>query len=184
MGWLFKHGQTRHDLIEELTARQTNEHGHKWTTVKRAAVGNNLWAVIEHAHPDGKAERFIMLFKLAKSGGAWGYKDIGESCGPYEHDCPLSFFDLAPLPSDDTSYAREWRERVRQAHAVRNQKLTLGQTVKLTNGHTVRISKLKPLLAHDTSDGRLYRIPRKMLTPPEPEPTRVNDQPQALADVA
>ena len=184
MGWLFKHGQTRHDLIEELTAPQKNEHGRTWKTVKRAAVGNDLWAVIEHAHPDGKTERFIVLFKLAKSGDGWGYKDIEESMGPYEHDCPISFFDLAPLADDDKSYARDWRERVRQAHARRNQKLTVGQTVKLTNGQTVRISKLKPLLAQDTTSGRLYRIPRKMLTLPEPEPARVNEQPEAIADVA
>jgi hypothetical protein len=123
MGWLFKHGQNRHDLIEELTAEQRNEHGHTWKAIKRAAVGNNLWAVIEHVHPEGKIERYIMLFKLGKSGGAWGYKDIGEDCGPYEDNCPLSFFDLAPLADDDKSYARDWRERVRQAHTVRSQKL-------------------------------------------------------------
>lgn len=184
MGWLFKHGATRRDIIEEVTGPQTNEAGHKWNTIKRAAVGNNLWAVIEHAEPNGKTDRYIMLFKLAKSREGWGYKDIGEDCGPYEHDCPLSFFDLAPLADDDKSYARDWRERVRQAHARRNQKLTVGQTVKLTNGQTVRISKLKPLLAQDTTTNRLYRIPRKMLTLPESEPARVNEQSEAIADVA
>jgi hypothetical protein len=169
MGWLYKHGATRRDIIEDVTAPQSNDAGHKWTTLKRRAVGNNLWAVIEHAYPEGNTERYIMLFKLAKSGDGWGYKDIGESCGPYEDNCPLSFFDLAPLADDDDSYARAWRDRVRQAHARRNQKLTVGQEVKLTNGQTVRITHRYPLRGVINVDGyeRLYRIPRTMLTLPE-----------------
>jgi hypothetical protein len=103
--------------------------------------------------------------------GNWGYKDIGEECGPYEDNCPLSLFELAPLADDDNSYAREWRERVRQYHARRNQKLAVGQIVKLTNGQTARITHRYPLRGVINVNGyeRLYRIPRTMLTLPESE---------------
>jgi hypothetical protein len=172
MGWTYG-WNTRDELVQELTRTHESEQT-KHEVIKRAFAGNNLWTVVEVADKAAnKSERHIVLFKLAKH-GHWGYKDIGEECGPCEENCPLSFFDLAPLADDDNSYARGWRDRVRQYHARRNQKLTVGQEVKLTNGQTFRITHLHPLRGEIAINGfmKLYRIPRTMLTLPEPEPVR------------
>jgi hypothetical protein len=114
---------------------------------------------------DGEKSRYIILFKLqGQRGYGWGYKDIEECMGPYEHDCPLAFLDMVPEPVRPEGY-HDWRAEVRKYHARRNQKLAIGQAVKLTNGEIVTITSLKPLLARDTNY-KQWRIPRRMLTLP------------------
>jgi hypothetical protein len=73
---------------------------------------------IETTIPGGALtlDRFIVLYLLVKNNGAWGYKDIDESMGPVEVNCPLSFLDgLSPA----TGFATKWRERVKKYHASR-----------------------------------------------------------------
>jgi len=121
MGWLYsERWPTRKDLIAHLT--EDNEHS---KTLKYCCVGNNLWMVKEL--PDGT--RFILLCLMQFHGcsfGYWGYKDIDETSGPYQVNCPLSYIEMCTEPHNDNS--REWRERVRQYHALRNRKLGIGDT--------------------------------------------------------
>jgi hypothetical protein len=67
---------------------------------------------------------------------------------------------------DPGGYATAWRERVRAHHARRNQKLTIGQTITLTNGIQYVISKQRGRVFIGVSqrDGCEYHIPRAMLT--------------------
>lgn len=163
MGWSFSCDprDDRAAIIRELT---TDPAHHK--TLDFSARGNHLWTVKEYTKESGETARYILLFLLQGGGRGfgWGYKDITESMGPCETDCPLRFFDMVPEPPND--YGREWRERVRAAHvatAAKRQRiagLAVGQTVDLAPGckpPRVRIASVKPLRGYG-DDGRLYRI--------------------------
>ncbi len=160
MGWLFTQGQSRRQLIEHLTA-DFEIADRKNRTFKRYCSGNTLFAVHEIIRKDsGEIMRYIGVYLMQNDKKfGWGYKDMDESFGPYQYGCPLSFFDLVPDPG---GYATAWRQRCREDHARRFQKLEVGQTVRLTNGHDYRIVNLKPL--RGVEHGNVYRLPRRMLT--------------------
>lgn len=66
-----------------------------------------------------------------REGYVFGYKDMTESMGPCEAECPLSILDL--LTPTDAPYAIAWRDRCR-AHAARRTtrpKLRAGQIIAL-----------------------------------------------------
>lgn len=186
MGWL-SGWQTRGELVRHLkegTSRRFMPVDDKPYGVRRAGwyehrvlasccVGNNMWSVHritrEYAESETapvterKESTFIVLFLIQKfPGGVWGYKDIEESMGPCEVNCPLSYLDMAPEP--DGEYGRNWRERVRAFQAKRGMKLSIGLRVKLRSSSVpvVTIVSLKPLRGQ-TDTGMVYRVPRKLL---------------------
>jgi hypothetical protein len=163
MGWLYTQGQTRKALINHITADSETDFAY-WKTLKRYCSGNTLFAVQEVTYKDsGKTSRFIGVYLMQNNKGyGWGYKDMDESCGPYQYGCPLSFFDMVPDPG---GYATEWRRLNRENHARRFQKIKVEQIVRLTNGQDYRIISLRPL--RGTHNGNIYRIPRRMLTSPK-----------------
>ena len=114
MGWLFSNGwSTKKELIDYLCR---SEGGHK--TLKKSIRGNRLW-ILQEYQKDGAPVRYIVLMLMGKhpDGYGWGYKDIDESMGPYEVDCPLSYLDdLTPAAND---YSRDWRSAVRKFHELR-----------------------------------------------------------------
>ena len=111
MGWLFKAGSTRRDLIEERTKDWTRD-GAEGITVTTTCLahcyrGNVysgvLWAVWERKFvKDGQeakpTERWITcdLLRHQRDCG-WGYKDMDESMYPYYFSCPLKYLDLVPI---------------------------------------------------------------------------------------
>jgi hypothetical protein len=160
MGWLFTQYQTRSQLIDHLT-REFETPERKHTTFKRYCSGNTLFTVGEIANKHtGEIQRYIGVYLMQRQQNfGWGYKDMDESCGPYQNGCPLSFFDLVPDPG---GYATAWRQRCRDDHARRFQKLEVGQTVRLSNGKDYRVLQLKPLRCCDGAGA--YKLPRRMLT--------------------
>jgi hypothetical protein len=160
MGWLFTQDQTRSQLIDHLTREHESDVA-TYKTFKRYCSGNTLFTVGEVVRKaTGEITRYIGVYLMQREQNyGWGYKDMDESCGPYQNGCPLSFFDLVPDPG---GYATAWRQRCREDHARRFQKLEVGQTVRLTNGHDYRIVNLKPL--RGVEHGNVYRLPRRMLT--------------------
>ncbi len=127
MGWDFARGQTREQLIAELTRNESNPerdlvclaHCYKstWTTE------GNLWSVREVRHKDAsgavvKIERLIALDLCeCRPQYGWGYKGMDESVGPCYYDCPLKYLDM--VPQAEGPYAAGWREKVRAYHANR-----------------------------------------------------------------
>ncbi len=113
MGWDFAQGATKKSTVQEILSNQTLD-GYVSRVVAQKTVKNNLWVVWEIDYPAGK-KRVLSLYMLAKfSGcGAWGYKAIDESMGPYESNCPLQFLELA-IDGVNTAF----RERVKDAGKV------------------------------------------------------------------
>jgi len=134
MGWLFRAGSTRKELIAERTSDWTRE-GAEGVTVATTCLahcyrGNVysgvLWAVWERRFTKDGAEvqpheRWITcdLLRYQKDFG-WGYKDLDESMHPYYYSCPAKYLDLVPVEIHGGN--AEWREEVRSHHARRKQK--------------------------------------------------------------
>ena len=107
MGWLFG-WDTRKQLIDHLC------YGNGVETLKRKFVGNNMWAV--QRTKEGITFACLYLIKgnprVTDDPCNWGYKDVDETMGPYQHDFPVSWLDL--LSPCDSEYAVSWRENVRK----------------------------------------------------------------------
>lgn len=167
MGWSTGF-DSRSEVVETVTKGWENDM-QTTTCIKKFFSGNNLWMVFERVSKAAPTdvERFIVValircWKVQGGGMDWGYKDVSEEMGPCEVSCPLSFLDMVKDPG---GYATAWREKVRAAHAVKTQKLTLGDTVTLTNARQYRITKIigRRLYGEEVGTGCEYRIPRGML---------------------
>lgn len=133
MGWLFKSGSTRRDLIEERTKsweRQSGDLLVKSTCLAHCYRGNVfsgvLWSVWERTFTKDddevqQAERWIQcdLLQYQRDYG-WGYKDLEESMGPYYFSCPQKYLDMVPI--DTYGGNSEWRAEVMQHHERRRDK--------------------------------------------------------------
>ena len=163
MGWTTSSSWTLKSLLAERTANQTAN----GTTRECLAHcfrgmptrGGNLWTVWKVTGPRGKTSHFIALdvIKYYGRNEGWGYKDMDESVGPNEVNCPLSYLDMVDrLPIND--FARQWRKNVRAYHAKRKAtyKIKVGQTVKLRGANVpeVTILSLRPL--RGTRNGMVF----------------------------
>lgn len=174
MGWMFLYDcPTKADLIEHVTKAQvwTGDDGVEkiQRIVKHTLVGPNLWCVAERIEGGVLQWRTIFLFLTRKEKGVgWGYKDMDESMGPNEVNCPLSY--LSDLTEARNEWAREWRESVRAYHARRAKKLEHAKGAK--PGDTVRVygkeyvvEKVLPRgIIHAVRDGMTYKIRSQQLT--------------------
>lgn len=166
MGWDYTHGATRADVIQAIT-KDTARDGWTWRTLRSTRVGSVLWAVQEAGRPDGTIDRFIRCSLLQGDRAyGWGKKDMTEESGPADVSCPLSYFDLVPVPAG----GEWWRARVRQYHADRKLAAscaTVGALVMLP-GRTpcgpFEVVSVHPLVGIDTH-GTRYKLPRAAVRP-------------------
>lgn len=129
MGWLFKPGSSRKELIEERTKvwEQVTPGGLTVTSkcLAHCYRGNVfsgvLWTAWERTfdkdgEPVQPTERWIGcdLLQYSKTHDGWGYKDMEEATHPYYYSCPLGYLDLVPEIANE-----EWRQGVREHHARR-----------------------------------------------------------------
>lgn len=181
MGWDFRRGATKQDIVNDRT-RTRSYGGRRQETLKHTVVGKVLWAVqrLSYLDVEGQVaekedgtpeqETFIACYLLENQVGfGWGYKDLCEDMNPYYFDCPISYLDMAP------ERCAEWRATVREQHAAKAAKrkeqnavnLEVGQTVRLVDGCTpgyLKVTSLKPL--QGTFGGETYRIKRRLIAPP------------------
>jgi len=162
MGWLFSQGQTKDELVNRRVKNWENDsedkEGNKFHAAGKCIAhtlrGNNLWTVWEITKtPIGEnviveSFRYIGLDLLSNDRGyGWGYKDLCESDGPGDVNCPLSYLKMVPVP--DSQYAAPWREKVKAYHAEKAQKtkkrekIAVGSHLVLIDGLTVNGMPLK-----------------------------------------
>lgn len=110
-----------------------------------------------------------------REGYIFGYKDMGESMGPCESECPQPILDL--LTPTDSQYAIEWRARCRQNAAAQRaiarkpsprpgQTIVFEQHVLFCDGRTLDRFEVvannprshRTALFRSTETGGLYRI--------------------------
>ncbi len=178
MGWLSSHQwNSKKEMADYLLSPEYNKlsPGGCYKPIDscfktHGRYGGTLWVVFEKFDSNGISTnmRFIFCGLIAyfKVHGCYGYKDLEESCGPVEKDCPLRFFELVPTPPNE--WAKEWREKVREYHAKKPSLKKLGVKV----GHTYRligargldrveIISIRPL--RGSTIGGIYKIPLKMI---------------------
>lgn len=128
MGWLFKSGCSRRELIEERTKNWERTTDGMTVTTKRLAhcyrggvFAGVLWTVWERSFTKNgtevqPTERWIAcdLMRYQKDYG-WGYKDMDEAMHPYYYSCPLKYLNLVPI--EQFGGNEEWRANVRRYHA-------------------------------------------------------------------
>lgn len=160
MGWLFlSEIRDRKSMIAHL--RRPERFGSDFELLKSTALGNTHWYLCRR-----KDTGFVFIgIDLMENGCAtpghgWGYKDMDESMGPCEVNCPLSYLKLASPP---TGYAIEWREKVREYHRKRAQKQAVGVgTVVQYGGVCYRLQRpVGPRLGWNvarTTDGAEFRM--------------------------
>ena len=97
--------------------------------VTRDGVGHEVFAIV----------CLVRWNARSKDGEHFGYKDMEESMGPCEDDCPERILRL--LTSSDNESALQWRRRCLVNLRLRARKLTEGMRIRLavplhfTNGH-------------------------------------------------
>jgi len=143
MGWYFDYNiRTKADLVSGLLKCEDELPGEN---IAHRVIGNNLWIVRQfgsiegdRAHYSGKRMIQLSLLGYDRREKCWGHKDMIETCGPGESNCPLAFLDLATDFAEE-GWSKDWRARVRAYHARKkalasveiapSQRITLGGSV-------------------------------------------------------
>jgi hypothetical protein len=134
MGWLFKSGCSRRDLVAERTEdwERTNAEGMLVKTTclahcyRGGVFSGVLWTVWGRSFTKDGAEiqpieRWIGCDLLrSQKGFGWGYKDLDESMFPYYFSCPLKYIDLVPIEKFGGN--AEWRATVHRYHQRQTEK--------------------------------------------------------------
>jgi hypothetical protein len=160
MGWLIG-WDSRAELVAHLRADAGET---KILAERSTSYGRRLWWACETK----TGERFIMLMLISGSRApqSWGYKDIDESMGPVEVDCPLDLLDLTGEPKGDhqgAQWARDWRKRVRAYHARRGQTFATGERV-IVGGGEYQVMERRGRHYIVVRDGQRFRtLPEQMV---------------------
>lgn len=141
--------------------------------IKSAVVGSTWYGAIRHTDKATGAVRvWAGICKTATNARDWlnfGYKDMDETCGPCEIDCPKSILDL--LTDTDREFAIDWRRRCREKLKNKNRaglnSLPIGSVIECTiGGKPLRLIKHAPGCGLKRSfwwDGSHYRYLSKWI---------------------
>lgn len=179
MGWLYMqslggHQGPRAYLDDQFT--YSNERVR--STVLRSALVRmrTYYAAVEQLRTDGEREVFAIVCLVRynprdREGYIFGYKDMDETMGPCEAECPVAILDL--LTPTTSEYANAWRARCRVTveNRTKRPRLRNGWTVvfdeplTFTNGAShqrleVAIDPKRPRVVRfrPPGGGGLYRI--------------------------
>lgn len=192
MGWTFfrtaKGEKTRDILAEHLNFESENgkseivdcavKSGVAYIAMKQTYSGglSDFVKSVYDVEGDTVVIGLVVLTKRVKDFYNFGYKDMTETMGPYDCDCPARILDLlSPLKALEGEYeafsslanATRWRRECRDRQArpqIRvGQKLKFATKLSFTDGfkgdefQVVRYKKQGK--AFRGSNGKLYRIP-------------------------
>lgn len=105
---------------DDLYTWNNEETGDKCRVLKSAMVGRTWYGACERTRPGKKPYVFAGVCLTSVDGREYcnfGYKDMDESMGPCERDCPVSILNL--LSPRDDEWALEWRENCRDNAACK-----------------------------------------------------------------
>lgn len=111
MGWTSYYPGYGFNRKEEVLKIFTgeNENG-SWKPLKISFHGSTAYLAVERRKPSGERYIFgaVVLTRLTKD-GEFFYKDMDETVGPFECDCPVSILKM--LSPTDNEYANTWRRK-------------------------------------------------------------------------
>ena len=109
MGWTFTN-KPKGETIKDFFTKEFTQNGR--TGVIDCAVVNRRTAYIAYKPFSGDSKVFAIVCVLdyrPRDYYNFGYKDMDESMGPCESECPARILNL--LTPTDHPYAKAWRER-------------------------------------------------------------------------
>ena len=127
MGWtsyhvepIWKKGKSvidRKAACDELFNCEASGGVGKYEVLKSAMVGSTYYAAVKRTvfATATEPEKTIVFAAVcltrvdSKDHFNFSYKDMDETCGPCEYDCPASILKL--LTPTDSDWAKEWREK-------------------------------------------------------------------------
>lgn len=113
MGWTSCHVAGKIDRKEEIRKYFESEDC-PTKVLKMATKGSVVYAAVEYHDQEGERVVFATVFLTQINSNDYynfSYKDLDESAGPFESDCPASILNL--LTPTDNQYANEWRKNCR-----------------------------------------------------------------------
>lgn len=120
MGWTTTHRDKSKSVQAFLIERNNcaNEHG-RWEVLDIATVRNTVYMAIRRTRPDGSSYVFAAVtltkhWPRAKDGYNFGWKDMDESVGPNEAECPMRILRLlSPLEPTEVKnrHSIAWRQK-------------------------------------------------------------------------
>lgn len=125
MGWTYFHDQpslSRADIIKrEFSCKPSDDNPWAYGFEYVSTRGSVVYAVMWRENPSDNVARsyFGIVFLTTRKNGKFGYKEMGEECGPYHYDAPIKMLDLLDelAPVDPASLAYSWRIRCRAKHS-------------------------------------------------------------------
>lgn len=169
MGWTFTYKPPGIPLAEFFhdsgTLRWTNS-PHVYTVLDSALVRRCVfYAAIERIEAEtGKRDVWAAVFlvkfvPLGQDGCNFGWKDMDETMGPCEADCPRRILEL--LTPTDNEYANDWRARCwAKINRPRPPKLANGDSFKWGGRrYTVTGNFGRKGYQVRRDDGAIYRMP-------------------------
>lgn len=144
--------------------------------LRSSMVGQVYYAAVQSYEAAGPKSVFAVVCLTrwnpkARDGHIFGYKDMDESCGPYEAQCPARILDLLTEPAND--YAREWREKCRARLRLTERKLPksgdrliFAEPIRFTDGFEGRefvvVRRQRAILLQRPDTRLLCKVPRLM----------------------
>jgi len=162
MGWSFANSKSFDKTACVAELRSQRRFGEGWELLRSSVVGNHHWYLVKR--PNGISAIGLDLMASGGRNEGWGYKSMGEECGPYYYDCPLSFLDAAS--ATENAIANEWRLKVRAHHARKtSQKAFAGQVVSYGSDTYTLVAPAGPRKGWTVtnSSGCRYRMNVKQL---------------------
>lgn len=183
MGWTYTHrGNTPIKQFLAETINCENEHG-KWIVQDIAVVKMRTAymavEIIRRSKATGQLDMasrkvvafvFLLDYRPRQPDYDMGYKDMDESMGPCESECPERILQL--LSPTDHEYALNWRQRcwdnIARKKRVRLMRDTVIETrpISFRDGRTrshFRVVSLKPLQLLCLDTGILCKVSRRTL---------------------
>ena len=131
MGWLYSEAWPTASAMRDHLRDSLTRSGYDIVKDALTHYGRHYYAAIRK---DGKTFIFVALIERDRIG--YGYKDMDESMGPNNVDCPLSILDAASpvedlYSGDPLEWATKWRANVRAFHAAKKASRASAKSVKL-----------------------------------------------------
>lgn len=113
MGWTSYHAthykNGRIDRKAEIDAMWNDDTSGKFIVLKSSMKGSTYYGAIKQKNTEKVFAVVFLTSTNMKDYFNFSYKDMDETCGPYQYDCPKGILDL--LTPTDSEYANAWRKR-------------------------------------------------------------------------
>jgi len=189
MGWLYTHKDPKESVLDFFQKRfnYTRENG-SYGKIIACSVKNirTAYMAYEIYRADENKKDVVALVCLLdyvpNDYYNFGYKDMDETMGPYEDECPEKILKL--LTPTDYEYANDWRNRCWENIRKNKARLNLKPGMKIRAPRPIYFSvgtftdfevvspkeKLFKIINSNNEDGRLVRIKGKINWLPLNEP--------------